>query len=498
MSETKYVLQTKGIYKSFGGNHVLKGIDFDLIKGEVHALLGINGAGKSTLIKIISGALNADSGSVIIEGKELKSLTPLKAQEMGIATIYQETALYPDLSILENLFVGNLIKKRGRIQWKEMEKIATQTFDKMGISLNLYERLGNIGKANMQLVEIAKALTINAKVLIMDEPTSSLSHTETEKLFDIIHQLKSQGTSIIYISHRMEEIFEITDRITVMRDGHIIGTQKTGEVSNAWVTKSMLGKEVNYHLDKKPHNSGEVLLDVKGLSSGKLFRDISFQVRRGEIVVLTGLVGAGRSEVIRAIFGIDTYDSGEVLLKGKALAKNTWDIIKQGVGMLPEDRGNEGVILQMTLYENMILAALPQISSSLGFRNQSKEKDIVNKQMKNLMIQPANLKLKSSGFSGGNQQKIVIGKWLNTDPELLILDEPTTGVDVGAKMEIYRLIEQLSEKGKGILVVSSDIEETSMIADRIIVMRHGRMAGEISGGAAEEEILGVSLGGKEK
>lgn len=494
MDERSCVLRTEEIYKSFGGNHVLKGIDFELMEGEIQALLGINGAGKSTLIKIISGALRPDEGQVIIGGQPAKNLTPAKAQMMGVATIYQETSLYPKLSVLENLFVGKRIKKRGSLDWKAMEEVARRTFDRLGVEIDPYEKMENLGKASAQLVEIAKALTIDAKILIMDEPTSSLSKQETEKLFEIVRRLKREGTSIIYISHRMEEIFQITDRVTVMRDGKIIGTRPTAEASTDWVTSSMLGKEMNHVLEKSDRNIGEVLLDVQGLSSGQLFQDISFQVKRGEIVVLSGLVGAGRTEVVRAVFGIDGYDSGKIFFKGEAVKKRTWDVIKQGIVMVPEDRGRQGLIKEISAAENMVMAALPSISRG-GFRDGKREKEYVDTQVAGLMLNPPSAKLDGGSYSGGNQQKIVIGKWLNTAPELLILDEPTCGVDVGAKMEIYKLIVRLAEEGRGILIVSSDIEETVMVADRILIMRQGKLVGELSGETDKNEILGLALAG---
>ncbi len=496
MNEEKIVLKTKDIYKSFGGNHVLKGIDFEVERGEVQALLGINGAGKSTLIKIISGALAQDKGEVYIGGQMTKNLNPAKAQALGVATIYQETSLYPQLSVLENLFVGKRLKVHGQLDWKGMERVAHQTFERLGVDIDPYEKLANLGKASAQLVEIAKALTIDAKILIMDEPTSSLSKQETEMLFMIVNKLKKEGTSIIYISHRMEEIFQITDRVTVMRDGKIIGTKMTSDATTEWVTKGMLGKEADYVLEKKIKEKGEILLDVKNISAKPYFRNVSFQVRRGEIVVLSGLVGAGRTEVMRAVFGIDSYDSGEIIFKGRPVKKKTWDIIKQGIAMVPEDRGRQGLVKQMSAAENMVMSALPVLSAA-GFRNSAREKEKVETQVNGLLLNPPTAKLDGGAYSGGNQQKIVIGKWLNTNPDLLILDEPTCGVDIGAKMEIYKLIEKLAEEGKGVLVVSSDIEETKMIADRIIIMRQGMIAGELPKEADKEEILGLALAGKE-
>lgn len=491
------MLAAHDIYKSFGGNRVLKGIDFQLKKGEVHALLGINGAGKSTFIKIISGALSQDKGTLYIAGQKAGSLTPAKAQALGIATIYQETSLYPKLSVLENLFVGKRIKKGRYLNWKEMEKVTVETFQRLGVEINPYEKLENLGKASAQLVEIAKALTIQAKVLIMDEPTASLSGNETEKLFEIVRRLKEEGTSIIYISHRMEEIFEVTDRVTVMRDGIVVGTKATSDATTDWVTKGMLGKGNGQLFVKNVHKIGETLLEVKSLCSGQLFKNISFSVHKGEILALTGLVGAGRTEVIRAIFGIDKYDGGVILFKEKPVEKKTWNVIRQGIVMLPEDRGRQGLVKDMTAAENIVMAALPQISQ-IGFRNKKKEKLIVDSQVKNLLLNPASSKLKGSEYSGGNQQKVVIGKWLATEPELLILDEPTCGVDVGAKAEIYKLIDNLAQEGKGILIISSDLTETQMIADRIIVMKQGRIAGELGADADKEAMLRYAIAGKEE
>ena len=495
--DEELMLKTNDIYKSFGGNHVLKGIDFELMKGEVHALLGINGAGKSTLIKIISGALQQDKGSVTIDGETTEHLTPSKAQTLGVATIYQETSLYPKLSVLENLFVGKRMKTHGQLDWKGMEKLTKETFERLGVQIDPYEKLENMGKATAQLVEIAKALTINAKILIMDEPTASLSGNETEKLFKIVDKLKSQGTSIIYISHRMEEIFQITDRVTVMRDGNIVGTKDTKDATTEWVTQGMLGEGAERVFVRNKHEHGEVLLEVKNLSSGRLFQDISFTVRKGEILALSGLVGAGRTEVVRAIFGLDHYDSGEVLFRGKPVEKHTWDVIRQGIAMVPEDRGRQGLVKEMSASDNMVLSALPQVSK-MGFRNGKREKEIVDGQVKGLLLNPPNARLLGSAFSGGNQQKVVMGKWLATQPELLILDEPTCGVDVGAKSEIYKLLDQLAQAGKAILIVSSDLEETQLISDRIIIMRQGTIAGELTEDFDKSVMLKYAIAGKEE
>lgn len=496
MEKEQLVLEATGIYKSFGGNHVLRGIDYRLKKGEVHALLGINGAGKSTFIKIISGALTQDKGIISIDGQVIEGLTPKKAQEMGTSTIYQETSLYPKLSILENLFVGKRITKRSHfLDWKEMEKKAGLTFEKLGVEADLYKKVEDVGKAMAQLVEIAKSLIANCKILIMDEPTASLSHSETEKLFDVIRKLKNEGTSIIYISHRMEEIFEITDTVTVLRDGEIIATKPTSEVTADWVAKSMLGKVQNQMCGRCYCKTGEKLLEVNNLCSGGLYDNICFDIKRGEVVALAGLVGSGRTEIARSIFGIDGYDRGEIKFRGQKVKNKTWEVIKDGIAMVPEDRGKQGLVLNMTAHENMVLTALKSFSKK-GIRNMKTETSAVSKMSKDLLLNPNITTLTASSYSGGNQQKIVLGKWLTIEPDLLILDEPTSGVDVGAKAEIYKLIDRLAEAGKGILFISSDLNEVELIADRILVIRQGKIVGELPKGADTETILTYAISGK--
>lgn len=491
-------LETVGIYKSFGTNCVLKDMNFSLRKGEVHALLGINGAGKSTLIKIISGAYAQDKGTVLVDGQDMGEMSPGKAMEKGIATIYQETSLYPKLSVAENLVVGRRLKKGPWLDWKKTEQSAREVFDRMGIQIDLHETIENIGKANAQLVEIARSLAVDANILIMDEPTSSLSRKETDKLFEIIHRLKDQGKSIIYISHRMEEIFQVADRLTVLRDGKAVGTKDVVDAKVSWITNAMLGKETENAHQLGGHCASEPILEVRHLNTRGFLHDINISVHRGEIVALAGLVGSGRTEAARAIVGIDQYDGGEVLFKQRALKKHDFKkAIKRGIGLIPEDRGNQGLILDMNAHSNLVMPALPEMCHSFGVRNFGKETCTVSRLAQNLLLNPNSPETIASSFSGGNQQKLVLGKWLATEPELLILDEPTCGVDVGSKFEIYKLIDKLAAEGKGILIISSDLTDIEILADRIYVMRNGAIVKQLTKGATKDEMLTYAIGGGE-
>ncbi len=491
-------LETVGIYKSFGSNCVLKNMNFSLRKGEVHALLGINGAGKSTLIKIVSGAYTQDKGIVLVNGKDMGKMSPCKAMEHGIATIYQETSLYPKLSVAENLVVGRRVKKGVWLDWKKTEQSAKEVFDRMGIELDLHETIENIGKANAQLVEIARSLAVDASILIMDEPTSSLSRKETDKLFEIIHRLKAQGTSIIYISHRMEEIFQVADRLTVLRDGKAVGTKDVKDAQVSWITHAMLGKETENNHQLGGHCTGEPILEVQHLNSGDMLHDINIRVHRGEIVALAGLVGSGRTEAARAIIGIDQYDGGNVLFKQKPLKKHDFkNAIKSGIGLIPEDRAKQGLVLDMTAHANIVMSAMPEICHCLGIRNVKKETCTVANLAQSLLLNPNSPETVASAFSGGNQQKLVLGKWLATEPELLILDEPTCGVDVGSKFEIYKLIDQLAAEGKGILIISSDLTDIEILADSIYVMRSGSIVKRLEKGATKDEMLTYAISGGE-
>ncbi len=485
----KQLLKVSGIHKSFGGNHALKGVDFVLNYSEVHAIIGENGAGKSTLIKIISGALRPDAGSIQIGNNKMSVLTPSKAFDLGIATIYQETSLYPDLSVAENLFVSDRIKKGIHLDWKTMVYKTAEIFERLGVEISPYDRLKDLGKGTAQLVEIGKALSFNAKILIMDEPTSSLSANETKRLFNVIRKLKEEGTSIIYISHRLEEVFEITDRIMILRDGIVVGNVLTAEVSHQYVAETMIGRHIKQlyhrHYNKKP---GETVLEVSNLTRYGIYENISFCVKKGEIVALAGLIGSGRTEIARAVFGIDRYDKGSINFFGKPMSKNTWDVIKKGTAMIPEDRSRQGLILDISATRNIILASLSRLSR-FGFRNNRSENELVKRLVKSLTIKPNTPELPAMSFSGGNQQKIVIGKWLGVSPKLLILDEPTCGVDISAKLEIYKIMDDMVKKGIGVLLVSSDFVEIEHMADRTIVMQHGNIVGNLPRTAKSKDIL---------
>jgi ABC-type sugar transport system ATPase subunit len=492
VAEKQPLLCVTDIYKSFGGNHVLKGIDFTLYSGEVHAILGENGAGKSTLIKIISGALQADAGMIQINNKNVKGLTPAEAFEYGVATIYQETSLYPELSVAENLFVHKRILKGGVLDWKAMVQKSYAIFKRLGVEIDPYKRIADLGKGTAQLVEIGKALVDSANILIMDEPTASLSSNETRYLFQVIRKLKEEGTSIIYISHRLEEIFEITDCVTILYNGTVAGTSKTDQIDGAWISEKMLGCEIKqlYYRNFR-ENFGEPLLQIQGLSSGTLFQDINLTVHAGEIVALAGLVGSGRTEVARTVFGIDTYASGDIIFCGRSIKHaRTKDLIDSGIGLVPEDRGRYGLVLDVDVSHNIILASLRKLSRRfLGIRKRRSEAEMVERVSNNLLLKPNDPTLLGNAFSGGNQQKIVIGKWLGIAPKLLIMDEPTCGVDIGAKLEIYKIMDHLAESGVGILLISSDFAEIEHMSDQIVVMKKGRITQHLPRGTKANDIF---------
>jgi len=484
------LLQLSEIEKRFGGIRALRGVSFDLNAGEVHALVGENGAGKSTLIKILSGAYRPDEGKILLEGSETTFNSPRQAQAAGIATIYQETSLYPDLSVLENLFMGHQPMRGGRIDWAEMNTRAEALFKRLGMELPLRARLGDLGKARAQLVEIAKALLQQARILILDEPTAALTTRDGERLIEVVRGLRAQGVAMIYITHRLEEVFAVADRVTVLRDGEVAGAAKSGEFDNNWLISKMVGRVAGQLFPRNPRPRGKPLLEVRGLSQPGLLKDVNFTVHEGEIVGLAGLVGSGRTEVARAIFGLDSYASGEVLLDGKPIPRNPQKAIEQGLAMLPEDRGRQGLILPFSLGKNITLPLL-RLGGWLGGGLEDK---VFAEFSKKLDIRPPLAALSASALSGGNQQKVVIAKWLATRPKVLILDEPTQGVDVGAKAEIHRLMDELVGQGLGILMISSELVEVLGMADRILVMHRGRITRELPRGSTEEDVMRAATG----
>ncbi|MGQ7563876.1 sugar ABC transporter ATP-binding protein [Streptococcus suis] len=486
-----------GISKSFGTNKVLESIDLTLRSGEVHALMGENGAGKSTLMNILTGLFPATSGTISIDGKEMAFSNPQEAERFGISFIHQEMNTWPDMTVLENLFLGRELKtKFGLLDQSAMRRKAEQAFQRLGVSIPLHKVIGDLSVGQQQMIEIAKSLLSDVSLLIMDEPTAALTDRETESLFGIIRSLKSEGVGIVYISHRMEEIFQITDLVTVMRDGIVVDTKLTSETSPDELVKKMVGREIDDYYPEKTAAIGDVVFEAIGLS-GKAFQDVSFQVRSGEILGFSGLMGAGRTEVMRAIFGIDSLIEGEMRLNGKRIdIQEPVQAIEKGIGFLTEDRKEEGLILDFSIKDNMTLPSTKDFSPK-GFFDEKTSTDFVQSLIQRLHIKSGTPTMPVSNLSGGNQQKVVLAKWIGIAPKVLILDEPTRGVDVGAKREIYQLMNELAERGVPIIMVSSDLPEVLGVSDRIMVMHEGRISGELSRNeATQEKVMQLATGGK--
>ncbi|WP_282942669.1 sugar ABC transporter ATP-binding protein [Paenibacillus sp. RC67] len=491
-------IRMNGIHKAFGSNQVLSGVDFDLHEGEVHALMGENGAGKSTLMNILTGVHARDEGTILIDGKETYFANPKEAERQGIAFIHQELNVWPDMTVLENLFIGREISSSwGLLRGNEMKALAKEQFRKLSVDIPLNIEAGQCSVGQQQMIEIAKALLTDTKVIIMDEPTSALTEREIQKLFEVIESLKKEGVSIVYISHRMEEIFAICDRITVMRDGRTVDTKEIPNTSFDEVVKKMVGRELTERYPGRNPNPGEVVLEVKHATRKGLFEDVSFQVRGGEIVGFSGLMGSGRTEIMRALFGLDHLDSGEILLFGKkVMIKKPVDAVKLGIGFITEDRKDEGLVLDFSVRDNMVLPSLSSFTSK-GLISSQKEKTFVDALIKRLQIKTHSSETAAGNLSGGNQQKVVIAKWIGIGPKLLILDEPTRGVDVGAKREIYQLMNELTGHGVAIIMVSSELPEVLGMSDRIVVVHEGHITGELSKEeATQEKIMTLATGGQ--
>lgn len=486
-----------GIKKSFGSNSVLRGVDFDIRAGEVHALMGENGAGKSTLMNILTGLHKADAGEIVIDGKQQLFANPKEAEDYGVSFIHQEMNTWPEMTVLENLFIGKEIKNKiGLIQTKKMKELANQTFHDLGVQLELDKDVKDLSVGQQQMIEIAKSLMTNAQVIIMDEPTAALTEREIDVLFKTIHTLTEKNVSIIYISHRMEEIFKISDRITVMRDGVSIDTTMTKETTNDEVVRKMVGRDLEDYYPTKHSKIGEVAFEAKGLTQKGRFKDITFNVKSGEIVGFSGLMGAGRTEIMRSIFGMDPLDEGEMILEGKKLTiKNPSAAIKEGIGFLTENRKEEGLVLDYSLRDNISLPSIDGFSK-YGLIDTKAESDFSTMLMKRLNVKAIDEFDPASSLSGGNQQKVVLAKWIGIGSKVLILDEPTRGVDVGAKREIYQLMNELADRGVAIIMVSSDLPEILGVSDRVIVVHEGNIAGELSKQeATEEKIMKLATGG---
>lgn len=496
MSQVK--LAVEGLTKRYAGIHALKEADLEFMHGEVHALLGENGAGKSTLCKMLSGAETPDAGVIKINGKECESFTPHSAKDEGIGMIYQEFNLVPDMTVYENIFLGKEIRKGMGLQVSEMVKETNRVFDSLNIKIDPYAKIKNLSVAYCQLVEIGKAMLENAQVLIMDEPTAPLTTQEVGDLFILVNKLRDQGVTIIYITHRIEELLELSDRVTVMRDGEIIQTLNTKDTTRPELIRLMVGRELGGEFPPIDNAcvTNDVMLEVENLTTDKI-HNISFQVHRGEILGLAGLVGAGRTETLRAIFGADPIVSGTVKIKGKEVfSKNPTEGIKNGIALIPEDRKREGVHLNLSVKLNISLIKVKEMSKFFTI-NQGKEKSLIERFVNALSIKMASPESKAASLSGGNQQKVVLSKWLSTESDIIFFDEPTRGIDVGAKKEIYDLMDQLRKEGKAIIMVSSEMLEVVGMCNRIIVMHEGDMMGELScTEVTQERILELASGGE--
>ena len=491
MKMNEVIVSMENIVKTFPGVKALDHVRFELRSGEVMALLGENGAGKSTLMKILSGVYTRDGGTMSIFGKEYGDLTPKMAQEAGVAIIHQELNMCRHLSVTENMFLGREKSHGIILSNREMENEARKILEELKIDLDPGQVVGELPVSKQQMVEIAKALSTNARILIMDEPTSALTAREIEDLFRIIRDLKSKGCGIVYISHRLEELEHIVDRVTVMRDGQYITTMNFADTTLDEIIANMVGREIKEKFPRVECKKGKKILEVRGLNAGRMVRDVSFDLYEGEIVGFAGLMGAGRTETTRAIFGVDPKESGQILLNGQEVQiRKPSDAIRAGIVLAPEDRKKDGLCTKLSIRQNIALPNLDLLCDKAGVVSRRKETEMCDQAVKNLKIKTPNVEINADNLSGGNQQKVVVGKWLARDSKVVIFDEPTRGIDVAAKVEIYNLMNKLKAEGIGVMFVSSEMPEVMGIADRIIVMCDGRITGELMASeATQNEIL---------
>ncbi|WKA54257.1 sugar ABC transporter ATP-binding protein [Planococcus shixiaomingii] len=492
------MIKMTDISKSFSGNKVLKNVRFSLEKGEIHALMGENGAGKSTLMKIMAGIYSRDSGTVEVKGQPVEFTSPKQAEAAGIAVIHQELNVLPHLSIAENLFLGReeTYGRTGILKTKEMEKKTREILADLGLDIDPASPASILSVGKQQIVEIAKALSVDAEVIIMDEPTAALTDREIDSLFATIRQLQKQGVSFIYISHRMEEIFSLCDRITILRDGEYVGERKISETSFEEIVQMMVGRELGERFPERNSTIGDVKLAVKGLSRKDCFENVSFELRKGEILSIAGLMGAGRTEVVQSLFGYKKLDAGTIEFDGRTIKIDNPRKAKEiGIGYVTEDRKSEGLIVDFTVEENVSMTNFSSISKN-GLISKKKERGLYDQMVKRLGIRTSGPEQSAKSLSGGNQQKVVIAKWLGIEPELLILDEPTRGVDVGAKKEIYSIINELAERGVAILMISSELPEVIGMADRVLVMHEGKVTADLhKNEMTQERIMHYATGG---
>ena len=492
------VLRMQRIRKTFAGVVALDDVELELRKGEVHILLGENGAGKSTLMKILSGAYQKTEGQIFLEGKEIAIKNPGHAQQLGISIIYQELNLIPHLSAGENIFLGREpFAYPGVIDQKKLYEAAQKILNDLGVQIDAHELVDALGVAQQQMVEIAKALTLDAKILIMDEPTSALTDREINELFTIIRELKKKHVSIVYISHRMEELFKIGDRVTVLRDGKYVGTDEISQITWEKLIRMMVGRELTEQFPKQKAPVGAEMLRVEGLNRSGALQDISFSLHKGEVLGIAGLMGSGRTELARAIFGVDKIDSGNIYVKGRLQnIKSPRAAINLGIGFLTEDRKSQGLILVLPVKENICLPSVERFSK-MGIVQVRQESQAANRYFKELRIKTPSLNQKVAYLSGGNQQKVVLSKWLCCQADIFIFDEPTRGIDVGSKVEIYQLMNRLTSEGVAIMMISSELPEILGMSDRILVMHQGKVAAEVAAAeATQENILHYALGSR--
>ena len=485
------IVQMQNITKTFPGVKALDDVSFYLKSGEVMALLGENGAGKSTLMKILSGVYEKDSGTIEIFGTDVREMTTQKAKELGIAIIHQELNMCQHLTVAENIFLGRELTKGALLSEKEMNRAAAEILGRMNIDLDPRELVGSLAVSKQQMVEIAKALSMNARILIMDEPTSALTSKEINDLFSIIKKLRSEGCGIVYISHRLEELKHIVDRVTIMRDGKFITAMDYDQDRMDEIIAHMVGREIKQKFPRVSCPKGKKILEVRNLNAGHMVRDINLELYEGEIVGIAGLMGAGRTETTRAIFGADPKESGQIFLNGKEIIiRKVEDSIKAGIVLAPEDRKKDGLCTKLSIRDNISLPNLDILCGGLGIVNRKKENEMTQRSVDSLKIKLPNAEVDAGSLSGGNQQKVVVGKWLARNSQVVIFDEPTRGIDVAAKVEIYNLMNELKQKGIGVLFVSSEMPEILGISDRIIVMCDGRVTGELmTSEATQDKIL---------
>jgi len=488
------LLDMKQIIKSFNGVEVLHGIDFSLRAGTVHALMGENGAGKSTLMKVLAGVHKCDDGEIWLKGKKTEIQSPRHAQELGIAMIHQELSPVPEMTVAENIFLGREPRKGLFVDYKRMYADTEKLLGEMKVRVSPRAKIGRLKVADQQLIEISKAISLNADIIVMDEPTSAITDQEVEILFKTIADLKKKGTGIIYISHKMDEIFRIADDITVLRDGTYVNSWEAKDIDNNTLIKNMVGRELNEIFPKIKVPAKDVVMEVRHFTKENQFEDISFLVREGEILGIAGLIGAGRTELMNAIFGLEKPDSGEVFFEGKKVEiRRPSDAIRHGIAYVTEDRKNEGLVLEMGVGQNITIASMKTLSSGMFIKRQE-EKKTIDDQIRALRIKVHSPRQLVGKLSGGNQQKVVLAKWMMKNPKLLILDEPTRGIDIGAKSEIYKLMGEFVEKGNSIIMISSEMPEAMGMSDRILVLSNGRLSGELSREEfAQEDIMKMAV-----